>query len=131
MSVENSFLVYNRTKNALPNRKSVYLAVKNAILGKDYQLDLVFTGEKKSRSLNLSYRKKNRPTDTLAFPLSKDEGEIFINPKRAKINAKKFSRSYENFILFLFIHSLCHLKGMAHGSKMEATEKKFRARFGV
>lgn len=111
--------------------KHLCFRVKNAILGKNYTLSIVFVGEKRSQTLNREYRGKDKPTDILSFPLSKNEGEIFIDPKRTKIEARKFGRSPENFLLFLLIHGFCHLKGMTHSSKMESIERKFRNRFKV
>src|SRR3989338_4411330 len=70
----------------------------------------------KIKNLNKIYRQKEVATDILSFPLSKENGEIFINPQVAKIKAKKFEFTYENYLLFLVIHGLFHLKGMKHGS---------------
>lgn len=115
----------------LRRNKRLLLQMKNAILGQGYNLSLVFIGGTMSRSLNRAYRGKDKPTDVLSFPLSKTEGEIFINFTRAEIEAKKFKRETGNFVLFLVIHALCHLKGMTHSSRMEALEKKYRAKFKI
>ena len=48
-----------------------------------------------------------------------------------KLEAKKFERTYENFLAFLFIHALVHLKGMDHGSTMESMEARYRKKFGI
>jgi probable rRNA maturation factor len=71
------------------------------------------------------------PTDILSFPLSENEGEIYINPATARKEAKKFDRPYDNFILFLLIHGLVHLKGYEHGAIMESIETRFRKKFKV
>ena len=107
------------------------MKIKDSVLGKKYNLSLVFTDKTKIKLLNNIYKNKNKPTDILSFPLSKKEGEIFICPTETKKEAKKFGRDFENFTLFLFIHGLCHLKGMTHGSKMEQEEKKIRLKFKV
>ena len=83
-------------------------------MGKGYELSLVFCGNSLSRKLNRVYRGKDRPTNVLSFPLSKNSGEIFIN----------LSGLGAFGVLELFIHGLLHLKGMAHGRKMEQAEKK-------
>lgn len=88
--------------------------IKNKVLGSDYELSLVFASDTLTRRLNRTYRGIDKPTNILAFPLSKTSGEIFINRSRAK----PFS------IKFLFIHGLLHLKGMKHGDTMEQAEKK-------
>src|SRR3990167_5378075 len=88
--------------------------IKNKVLGSDYELSLVFASDTLTRRLNRAYRGIDKPTNVLAFPLSKTSGEIFINRARAK----PFSVNY------LFIHGLLHLKGMEHGDTMERAEKK-------
>ena len=73
----------------------------------------------------------NKPTDILSFPLSDNFGEMYINIEMTKLEAKKFERTYENFLGFLFIHGLVHLKGLDHGSTMESIEARFRKKFGI
>ncbi|MBX4195376.1 rRNA maturation RNase YbeY [Candidatus Parcubacteria bacterium] len=98
------------------NRKiSREVAIKEAILGKDYELSLVFCNNALSRRLNRTYRGKDKPTNVLAFPLGKGSGEVFIN----KEGLGGFS------VLELYIHALLHLKGMRHGAKMESEEQRF------
>lgn len=126
---DSKFSITNKTKARLPSL--AFAQMKDAILGKDYELSLVIVGKKKIKELNKQYRDKNEPTDILSFPISEDLGEIYINPEMTKIEAKKFGRNYENFIGFLFIHGLTHLKGMDHGSTMESIEARFRKQFGI
>ena len=105
--------------------------IKNKILGKDYDLSWAFITPKKIQKLNLIYRNQDKPTDILSFPLSKTEGEIYICKSETRKMAKDFDRTYDNFLLFLFIHGCVHLKGYDHGSTMERIEAKFRKQFGV
>lgn len=101
------------------------LRIKNEILGKDYELSLVFANAKLSRQLNATYRGKDMPTNVLAFPLSKNSGEIFIDTTTAKREAKDFGMAFEKFVKFLFIHALLHLKGTRHSARMRRLENKF------
>jgi len=112
-------------------KNSKLTKIKEAVLGPNYELSLVFTTAKKIRELNNTYRGLNEATDILSFPLSKNSGEIFICKSEAKKMMTEFGRPYENFILFLFIHGLVHLKGFDHGAKMEKVEAGFRKQFGV
>ena len=111
--------------------EGLFVDMKKAILGKNYELSVSFVSSKRIEELNLIYRNKKEPTDILSFPLSKKEGEICICLPIARKEAKKFGRTYENFINFLFIHGLVHLKGYDHGSTMESIEAKFRKKFKV
>lgn len=124
-----SLTITNFTKGKLPSLP--FAQMKDAALGKDYELSLVFIGERRSKNLNITYRNKHKSGNVLSFPLDKKTGEIFICPARARREAKSFDRSYTNFIAFLFIHGLLHLKGMDHGSTMEKAEEKIRAQFDV
>lgn len=111
--------------------KILIAKLKNSILNDKYELSLVFTTAKKIQNLNRIYRKINEPTDILSFPLSKNSGEIFICKTEARRMAKEFGRQYENFLDFLLIHGLVHLKGYDHGPKMEKLEKGWRKKFGI
>ncbi len=106
-------------------------SIKNEILGKDYDLSFSFIGPKQIQKLNKIYRNIDKPTDILSFPLNENEGEIYICKTEAKKESKKFDREYENFLTFLLIHGMVHLKGFDHGSTMESIESKFRKKFGI
>ena len=108
-----------------------YEEMKISALGKEYNLSLVFTDSERMKKLNLIYRNKNQSTDILSFPLNETEGEIYICLNEARKESKKFERNLDNFIAFLFIHGLVHLKGYDHGSKMEAIEVKLREEFKI
>ncbi len=115
-----------RTKKypALP-----YIAIKDDILGKKYDLSLVFIGAQKAQTLNKKYRNATYTPNVLSFPLTKDTGEIYITPEVAQKEAYKFSLSTEGYIGYLFIHGLLHLKGHLHGGTMEKAEKKYVAKY--
>ena len=118
-----NFYITNTTKSKLPDFD--FQSMKEAVLGKKYELSVILVGKKEIQKLNKEYREINKPTDILSFPLSDDFGEIYINPEMTKLEAKKFDRKYDNFFAFLFIHGLVHLKGFDHGSTMEGLEDKY------
>jgi probable rRNA maturation factor len=108
-----------------------FLKIKEAVLGKKYDLSLIFIGSTRSKTLNKKYRGKDKSANILSFPLAENEGEIFIDLQEAARTSKNFDRKYENFVGFLLIHGLLHLKGFAHGSKMESEETKIRKKFNL
>ena len=124
-----NFHITNTTKSKLPNFD--FVAMKEAVLGKKYELSVIIVGKKEIRKLNNEYREINKPTDILSFPLSDSFGEIYINPEMTELESKKFDRDYKNFFAFIFIHGLVHLKGFDHGSTMEGIEARFRKQFGI
>ncbi len=170
----------NRIGKNTPTIDGVFFRkIKEKVLGKDYELSLVFVGKDRMRRLNKLHRGKDYATDILSFDLddlgndgcgcgddhadadedhlddshghdhSKNEifiknaadlkygtGEIFIYPEKARSKAKEFGRSFENYIQFLFIHGMMHLKGHDHeddetAEKMEKSEKLVRKAFGI
>lgn len=127
--MNDNFSITNTTKSKVPHVP--FLEIKEKVVGKKYSLSLVFIGDKKSQKLNNTYRGKNNPTNCLSFSIDKNSGEIFINLSKAKKEAKNFDRKFDNFIAFLFIHSLMHLKGMDHSSTMEKAEGKIRKIFNI
>lgn len=108
-----------------------YEEIKNAILGKSYNLSLAFVGTKRAQTLNKSYRQKTYVPNVLSFPLDEKNGEIFICPEIAYPEAKDFNLSKDGYIAFLFIHGLLHLKGHDHGDTMETLERRFMKRFAI
>lgn len=129
MQTQSNFQISNTTKGSLP--RLPFASLKDAVLGKKYELSLVIAGDALSRRLNLQFRDKDKPANVLSFPFTKNEGEIFLNLKRAKIEASDFEETYTNFVAHLFIHGLFHLKGYAHGSRMESEERKVLKRFNL
>lgn len=124
-----SLAITNTTKGKLPRLPFAKMA--EVVLGKDYDCSLVVVSSRKSRELNRTYRQKDKPTNILSFPLDENEGEIFLDLKKSREDAVNFDRTYTNFIGFLFIHALFHLKGHDHSTKMENAEKKVRAIFKI
>ncbi len=126
--MSDTFDIKHTTKDTVPAVS--FGEIKDAVLGRHYELSLVCIGEKRSRTLNRTYRGKDKSTNVLSFPLDKQHGEIFLTLPLIKRQTKQFNKTYTQLVAFLFIHGLLHLKGMDHGSTMERAEKKFCAMFG-
>jgi probable rRNA maturation factor len=103
--------------------------VKDSILGKKYDLSLVFADKKTAQNLNIERRGKDYVPNILSFPYGKNFGEIFIHLPTAKKQYKDFEMEYEEYLLFLFIHGCLHLKGMEHSSTMENKERVLLKKF--
>lgn len=106
-----------------------YTKIKNEILGKKYSLSIACVDEKTSREINRRYRKKNKPTNILSFPLNKNLGEIVLCPSVIKKEAKNFNKTFPQFLGFLVIHGMLHLKGYEHSSTMEKLENKYDQKY--
>ena len=99
--------------------------IKNKILGKKYDLSLLLCADKLSRKINREFRKKDYVPNTLSFRYDEESGEIILNLRKSAREAKGFNHSESEHLIFLFIHSLLHLKGYIHGHEMEKQERKY------
>ena len=108
-----------------------FTKIIESILGKKYFVSIAFVRQKKMRSINLSHRKKDSSTDVLSFPLTDTEGEVLLCLPDLRKKAREFGLDAPDYTSYLLIHALLHLKGLAHGSKMEEQEKKFCNTFKI
>ena len=128
MTTSNLLEITNTTKGKLP--RLPFLEIKNAILGKNYEISIAFVGTSTSKKLNTTYRQKEYATNVLSFPNSKQTGEIVLCPAVMKKEMKFFNMNMQTFTAFLVIHGMLHLKGLEHGSTMETAERKYMKQFG-
>lgn len=120
-------------KGTLP--RVPFLAIKEKVLGKAYDLSISFVDEETAQALNITHRQKDYIPNTLSFSLSdipsKKSGEIVMCIPAIKKEYKKFGMSYDTYLIFLLIHSMLHLKGYEHGSTMEDKEQHYLAFFDL
>ncbi len=116
---------------------------------KDSVVTVSFVNKDRIKDLNMQYRKVDRVTDVLSFPMldinynqhikdfikevSPDGflylGDIVICPKKAKQQAKEYGHSKKREVAFLALHGLLHLYGYDHINEedekiMKQTRKK-------
>ena len=115
------------TVKSYPRHK--YADMADKILGKRYDLSLVFVGKTRAATLNKQYRNKTYSPNVLSFPLDEKTGEIFICPQVAASEAAKYNLSSRGYVGFLFIHGCLHLKGLDHGDTMDKLEQKWIKHF--
>lgn len=120
---DNFVLIKNSTKGKLPSLP--FVAIKDKILGKNYELSIFCAGKILAKKINKERRGKDYVPNILSFSLAKSRGEIIFQLDEIKRGAPEFDMSYKEFTKFLFIHGLLHLKGFEHGKKMETLEKKY------
>ena len=105
------------------------LSKKPLFLKKNHEFSVLLTNDKKMKYLNLKFRKKNKPTDVLSFPIEIKEkkrlyvGDIAISYEFIKERSKK-----TNFFLEfdkVWIHGYLHLIGYDH-KKLNDFKKMFK-----
>jgi probable rRNA maturation factor len=102
-----------------------------AILGNAYELSVVVCADSLAQRMNEQYRQKTYRPNVLSFPLTKHEGEIFLNIRKAEREAHAMGISTRERIAHLFVHGCFHLKGLPHGRTMDTNEDRVLRRFGL
>lgn len=118
--------IKNLTRRSVP-RFAYTTITANVLPGWD--ISLVFVGPKKAVELNTQLRKKSYTPNVLSYALGEMSGEVFICLAEAAKQAPAHNMGEREFVLYLFIHGLLHLKGWAHGSIMEQWERKLVNQF--
>jgi len=93
---------------------------------KEYEISLILTNDKEIQQLNHQFRRKNQPTDVLAFAALEDEfptadmidsiplGDIIISVETAKKQAQTQKHSLPVELAWLTSHGFLHLLGWDH-----------------
>lgn len=110
------------TKGKLPSLP--FVRIKKEILGESYDLSISFVKKETIEDLSQQFKGDKTHQNILSFPLDKNSGEIILNLQTIRSEAKNFDKKYLNYLGFLVIHGMLHLKGFTHGSKMESEEKR-------
>jgi len=89
----------------------------------ELELSIVLTGDDQIRTLNRDYRRKDRPTDVLAFPQREGElggaaglllGDVVVSIPTARRQATARRRPVLDEVTWLVAHGLLHLAGWDH-----------------
>jgi rRNA maturation RNase YbeY len=99
--------------------------IKELVLGKRYELSIHFASPDEAQQLNITHRNKDYTPNTLSFPYTKTSGEIILCEEAMKKQHLDFELSYHDYVIYILIHSMLHLKGFEHGSTMESKEAYF------
>lgn len=98
---------------------------------KDTDVVLVFAGDAAVRTLNRTFRKKDKTTDVLSFPMEgrgdggrRHLGDIIISVPQARRQAAELGHSLDAELVYLAIHGFIHLLGFEHFRGHEAEEAK-------
>jgi probable rRNA maturation factor len=103
-------------------------AMLEAVQMKDRELSILLTGDDQIQKLNRIYRKKNRPTDVLAFSQHEGEhgdradrllGDVVISIPTARRQAAARKRDLASEVTMLLAHGLLHLLGWDHDTPDE------------
>jgi probable rRNA maturation factor len=93
-------------------------------------LTLRIVGAREGRRLNRTFRGKDRPTNVLSFPLDGVGDIVLCHPvvvREAREQGKRLAAHYAHLV----VHGVLHLRGFAHGRRMEGREARILRGFGM
>ena len=105
---------------------------------KNPEISILLLDNSQIRDLNREYRKKDKPTDVLSFPMRDESsdnvqpqllGDIVISVETAEKQARQRNHSLYRELCFLLIHGTLHLLGYDHetSKKVEKQMQKKEA----
>lgn len=103
------------------------------------EVNITLTDNAEIKKLNNEFRKIDKETDVLSFPLCENGeydinystgakllGDIVISVEKAKEQAAEYGHSFEREISFLTVHSTLHLLGYDHINSEEEEKIMFK-----
>lgn len=122
---------------AVLERAAELCVEKEGLPSENAEISLTFVSKEEIKELNNRYRGIDNPTDVLSFPLIEDFdeiedgdeymlGDVVICLEKAEEQAEEFGHSKEREIVYLFVHSVCHLLGFDHMEEEEKQEMRQR-----
>jgi rRNA maturation RNase YbeY len=119
--------------------------ILNALDYADYDLGIWLTTNKTIHRYNVTYRKKDKPTDILSFPFhtdlkagerikpasedDKNLGDLIISPEYIQKAAQELNTPFEKRLQVLLVHGICHLLGYDHITDHDYNIMKKKERF--
>ena len=122
-------------------RKAAEICVEKEGMCPDaMEISLSFVSEDEIHELNRTYRNVDRCTDVLSFPMIEDFseiddkdpdgvimlGDVVICVQQAEKQAEEYGHSRERELVYLFVHSVCHLLGYDHMTDEDKKEMRTR-----
>lgn len=97
------------------------------------ELSITFTNDREIKEINKNYRGIDKTTNVLSFPLFEKEfleiykkspyislGDIMLSIETIENEAKEQSKTFNNHLIHLIVHSILHLFGFDHIKDIEA-----------
>ena len=110
------------------------------LLETNLYMSIILTNPDHIQEMNNTYRKINKATDVLSFPMFEKEelenykskieeplGDIVISIEQVDIQAKEYGHSFERELSYMVVHGFYHLMGYDHielGDRVIMREKE-------
>jgi probable rRNA maturation factor len=129
-------LTADSSRPALPSQATLARGLREAqsTVGLRGEVCVLLTTDEGIRALNKRFRKKNKPTDVLSFPVDDlsfgSAGDLAISVETAARQAAEHGHRLSVELRVLMLHGLLHLAGYDHESdrgEMARRERELRA----
>lgn len=121
--------IQRATSAPTPDDRSLHAWAQAALKLRGRSVVVRFVDDQESRSLNLAYRGKDKPTNVLSFPFELppgvDEphlGDLVICVPVVENEAKDQGKPLQAHYAHMLVHGLLHLQGYDHQTDDEATQ---------
>lgn len=108
---------------------------------KNLYISITLTTPENIRKINNKYRKIDKPTDVLSFPMFEKEeidlvckesfegirealGDVIISVEQVKKQAKEYEHSFERELAYMVVHGFYHLMGYDHMQEDEKNQMR-------
>src|ERR1700761_6945041 len=118
-----------------------FLSRAKSAAGLHGEVSVLLAGDATIRTLNRDYRKKDKATDVLSFPVGdfhgdapKQAGDLAISLETAQRQAEEHGHSLQIEVKVLMLHGLLHLAGYDHETdrgQMARKETALRKEFDL
>lgn len=124
--IPSKIAIENRHKKIKIEKKKIRekaCAILSAMGCSPAELSILFMDDNEIKELNRDYRKKDRPTDVLSFPMREGDfsdlnpdllGDVVISLDTAKRQAEERGETLDEELSFLLVHGILHLLGFDH-----------------
>jgi probable rRNA maturation factor len=124
-----------RPPRGLPRRElSRFLRRAAERVGLSGEVNVLLADDERLRTLNQTFRRKNKPTDVLSFPSAEQGagGDLAISLDTAAAQAAELGHALDVEVKVLVLHGLLHLAGFDHEQdrgEMLSRETELRREF--
>ncbi|HEX4319825.1 MAG TPA: rRNA maturation RNase YbeY [Acidobacteriaceae bacterium] len=128
------------SRTALPKKPTLarYLREAQAAVGLRGEVSVLLTTDEGIRGLNKRFRKKDKATDVLSFPVDDasfgSAGDLAISVETAARQAAEQGHRLSVELRVLMLHGLLHLAGLDHerdNGEMARKERRLRTKLGL
>ena len=108
---------------------------------KNLYISITLTTPENIKKINNKYRKIDKPTDVLSFPMFEKEeidlvckenfegirealGDVIISVEQVKKQAKEYEHSFERELAYMVVHGFYHLMGYDHMQEDEKNQMR-------